>query len=262
MLIDTHSHLYDTAFDGDRDEALARAAAAGVGKILLPAIDSESHAAQLRMAADNPGICFPMMGLHPTSVNDNPRWEHELELVERYLAEPPCGVERFYGVGEIGLDFYWSAEWKEQQMEAFRRQIELSLKHSLPLAIHTREAWPQMAETLAGYRGRGLRGVMHAFAGEVEHYRTIRECGYFVFGIGGVVTYKNSTLPGVLAKMSPEDIVLETDCPYLTPVPFRGKRNESSYVAYVCDAVAAVLGLEPEAVERITTANAERIFGI
>lgn len=261
-LTDTHSHLYDSAFDDDRAQAVARAVDSGVERIMLPAIDSESHEALFALCREYPANCFPMMGLHPTSVNDNPDYMKELELVEKYLAEPPAGIERFYGVGEIGLDLYWSRDWIDRQTEVFERQIELALRHSLPIAVHTRSAWKEMTEVLERYEGNGLRGVMHAFSGSRAQYEKIRRAGEFVFGIGGVVTYKNSDVAEVVADMDMRDIVLETDCPYLTPVPFRGKRNESAYVKYVCAKVAEIKGVPVDDVASVTTTNARRIFGI
>lgn len=257
-LIDTHSHLYEPEFDADRNEALERASAAGVEKLLLPAIDSQSHE-RLFECCRNPR-CVPMMGLHPTSVNDNPHWRDELSRVEGYLASPPKGIERFCAVGEIGLDFYWSRDFKAEQTEAFGRQIELALHHQLPIVVHTRDAWPEMVALLREYRGQGLTGVLHAFSDTVETYRELKSCGDFVFGIGGVVTFKKSTLAEVVQQMELDDLVLETDCPYLTPAPHRGERNESSYVHYICDKVAELKGLTSEQVAAATTATAERIF--
>lgn len=259
-LIDTHTHIFDEAFDEDRDEAVARAVVGGVGKMMCPAIDSESHGRLFGLCADYPGICLPMMGLHPTSVNDNPDWRGELELVAKYLETPP--VDRFYAIGEVGLDLYWSKDWQKEQEAAFERQVELSLQHSLPLAIHTRNAWPQMRAVLGRFAGRGLRGVMHSFSGTTEDYRAIKGVGDFLFGIGGPVTYKKSDLAEIVELIPLSDIVLETDSPYLPPVPFRGKRNESSYIKYICDKVAEIKGLLPAEVARVTTANAERMFGL
>lgn len=259
-LIDTHSHLYAEEFDGDRDLAMLRAAEAGVERLLLPAIDSESHRAMLDLCARYPGRCFPMMGLHPTSVNDNPRWGEELAAVEAHLAAPPAGG--FCSVGEIGLDFYWSRDFMPEQTEVFRRQIELALHYGLPIVVHTRDAWNEMAALVGDYRDRGLRGVFHAFSGTEEHYRELRACGDFMFGIGGVVTFKKSPLAEIVRQMALEDIVLETDCPYLTPMPFRGQRNESAYVPYICAKVAELKGLTTEEVAAATTANAERMFGL
>ena len=173
-LTDTHSHLYDEAFDRDREEALARAAAEGVGQLLLPAIDSESHERLFGLCRRHPQRCIPMMGLHPTSVNDNPRWREELALVERYLETPPAGI-RFCAVGEIGLDLYWSRDFRAEQLEAFRRQIDLSLEYGLPIAVHTRDAWPETVELMREYKGRGVRGVFHAFSDTADTYRELKE---------------------------------------------------------------------------------------
>jgi TatD DNase family protein len=257
-MIDTHSHMFDSAFDVDRTEALQRAVSVGVSRIMCPAIDSESHEAMFAMCRANPTLCLPMMGLHPTSVNDNPDWERELELVEQYLASPP--VERFYAIGEVGLDLHWSRDFLPEQIAVFERQVELSLEYGLPLVIHTREAWSEMLSVLEKYAGTDICGVMHAFSGTTCDYRRIREVGDFVFGVGGSATYKKSPWPELLPQIDPAHIVLETDAPWLTPVPFRGKRNESSYLIYIRDAVAAILGITPESVDEITTANARRIF--
>lgn len=260
-LTDTHSHLYEPEFDEDREEALARAAEAGVQRLLLPAIDSASHERLFGLCRRHPQQCVPMMGLHPTSVNDNPRWREELALAEHYLASPPEGIARFCAVGEIGLDLYWSRDYRQEQYEAFRRQIDLSLAYGLPIAVHTRDAWPETAELMRTYRGRGVRGVFHAFSDTAETYRELKNYGDFAFGISGVVTFRKSKLADVVCEMDLCDIVLETDCPYLTPVPHRGERNESAYVRFVCEKVAELKGLTPEEVATATTANAERIFG-
>ncbi len=261
-MIDTHSHIFDGAFDTDRDEALKRAREAGVERILCPAIDSESHSAMLSMCRTHPGFCLPMMGLHPTSINDNPDWRRELEIVENYLASPPEGTGRFYAVGEVGLDLHWSRDFLAGQTEAFERQIELALHYGLPLAIHTREAWAEMTAVLERHSGRGLRGVLHAFSGTLDDYRRIRRVGDFVVGVGGSVTYKKSRWRELLPHIAPSDIVLETDAPWLTPEPFRGRRNESSYLVYIRDAAAAILALAPSELTRITTDNARRIFNL
>ena len=259
-LIDTHSHLYEPEFDDDRDATVERALAAGVVTMLLPAIDSACHERMFSLVRKYPAAMRPMMGLHPTSVNDNPRWRDELAEVGRLLESPPEGI-RFVGVGEIGLDFYWSQDFRQEQVEAFREQCELALRHDLPIAVHTRNAYDEMVETIESFRGRGLRGVFHAFSEPVATYRRLRECGDFVFGIGGVVTYKRAQIAETIAEMPLEDIVLETDCPYLTPVPHRGKRNESAYTTFVCRRVAELKGLAEEEVAAVTTANAARMFG-
>jgi TatD DNase family protein len=260
MLIDTHSHIYDEAFDNDRREVVERARAEGVERIVLPAIDGESNERLFDMCREYGDYVVPLMGLHPTSVNDNPRWREELAEVERLLAEPPQGIERFYGVGEIGLDLYWSRDWQAEQTEAFRVQVELALKHDLPIVVHTRDAWEEMAEIVEEYQGRGLRGIFHAFSADVEMYERLRKCGDFVFGIGGVVTFKKSSLAEVVKSMRLEDLVVETDAPYLTPTPHRGTRNESSYVSFVAEKIAELQGISYEVVAEQTTANAKRIF--
>ena len=260
-LTDTHSHLYEPEFDDDRDEAVGRALDAGVTTMLLPAIDSASHSRMFSLAQKYPGAFRTMMGLHPTSVNDNPRWRDELAEVGRLLESPPEGI-RFVGVGEIGLDFYWSQDFQQEQAEAFRAQCEMALQHNLPIAVHTRNAYDMMVEIIEDFRGTGLRGVFHAFNEPAETYRRLRSCGDFVFGIGGVVTYKRAHIAQTVTEMPLDDIVLETDCPSLTPVPYRGKRNESAYVVHVCRRVAELKGIGEDVVAAATTANAARIFGL
>lgn len=263
MLIDTHSHLYDEAFDDDRSQAAERAIASGVGRLLLPAIDSESDERMFDLVRNSNGYALAMMGLHPTSVNDNEHWREELARVEDYLEQPPVGIERFYGIGEIGLDLYWSTDFASQQVEAFEYQIELALRYDLPIVVHTRNAWEEMCECIERYAGRGLRGVFHAFSGDEQHYKRLSACGDFLFGIGGTVTYKKSSVAGLVERVIPlEQIVLETDCPYLTPVPHRGERNESAYVGFVCEKVAALKGVSAAEVARVTTSSAMRMFGL
>lgn len=266
-LIDTHSHIYEPEFDDDRNEVVERAIAAGVDRMLLPAIDTQSHSRMIELTKAHPANCFAMMGLHPTSVNENPTWRNELADVEEYLRQPPEGV-RFYAVGEIGLDYYWSQEYIEDQREAFVYQLRLAAELDLPVAIHTRSAWEDMCTIVereaaaARERGQRLYGVFHAFSEDAATYRRLRACGDFLFGIGGVVTFKKSALAETVRDMAPEDLLLETDCPYLTPVPYRGKRNESSYIPYICARVAELTNCSVEDLAAITTRNAERIFGL
>lgn len=269
QLIDTHSHLYDEAFESDLQDTLARASDAGVKRLLLPAIDSESHEALFTLCRMAPTVCRPMMGLHPTSINDNPRWREELALVEKYLDNPPEGI-RFVAVGEIGLDFYWSQDFVAEQTEAFVAQLRMAAKRDLPVAIHTRAAWELMEELIereyqaAKARGERLRGVFHAYSEDAATYRRLREKteGNFRFGIGGVVTYKKSVVAEAVKAMALEDLVLETDCPYLTPVPHRGQRNESAYVVHTAAKVAELQGISLEEVARQTTRNAEELFDL
>lgn len=260
-LIDTHAHIYEPEFEADREQVILRARAAGVERMLLPAIDSASHERLLTSCRRHGDCCCPMMGLHPTSVNDNPRWREELAAAERFLRRPPEGI-RFVGIGEIGLDFYWSADFRDEQIEAFRRQIEWALELDLPVAVHTRAAWPEMTELVESYRGRGLRGVFHAFSEGEETYRRLKACGDFLFGIGGVVTFRKSPLAETVRRMELQDLVLETDCPYLTPVPHRGERNEPAHVHFVCAKIAELKAVPYETVAAATTANARRMFGL
>lgn len=261
FLIDTHSHLYEPEFDADREEALARAVDAGVGRLLLPAIDSQSHERLFDLCRRHPDRCIPMMGLHPTSVNGNPRWHEELHLVERLLKNPPEGVAHFCAVGEIGLDFYWSSDFRDEQTEAFRRQCGLAVELDLPVAVHSRNAWPEMIAIVEEFRGSGLRGVFHAFGEDAATYKRLKSCGDFLFGIGGVVTFKKSKLADTVREMDLADLVLETDCPYLAPAPHRGERNESAYAEHICAKVAEIKELPPQHIAAATSANAERMFG-
>lgn len=267
-LIDTHSHLYEPEFDADREEALARAFDAGVGLLLLPAIDAASDERLFALCRRHPDRCLPMMGLHPTSVNDNPRWREELARVARCLDNPPEGVPPFCAVGEIGLDYYWDDRFAAEQIEAFTAQCRLAAARNLPVAIHTRAAWNDMRRIVgqeaeaARARGERLRGVFHAFSEDADTYRALRGAGDFLFGIGGVVTFKKSKVAETVREMALDEIVLETDCPYLTPVPHRGERNESAYVRLVCEKIAQIKGLDPEEVAAATTANAARMFGL
>ncbi len=258
-MIDTHSHIYAEEFDDDRAEALARAREAGVEMLLLPDIDSESRERMFDLATAHPDYCRPMAGLHPTSVNNNPRWREELDMVEALLNNPPIEL---CGVGEIGLDLYWSRDFYREQRDVLHAQLELALKHDKAVVIHTRSAYDEMLDAVATYRGRGLRGVFHAYASDVDMARKLLKHGDFVFGIGGVVTFKNAGLDKVVAELPTELILLETDCPYLTPVPHRGKRNESSYVEYVCHKVADIHNTTTAHIDEITTATARRIFGL
>ncbi len=268
-LIDTHSHLYEPEFDADRDEAVARAREAGVERLYFPAIDSESHERMFEVVRRYGEYCRPMMGLHPTSVNENPRWREELAQVAHYLNHPPQGIDRFWAVGEIGLDFYWSGEYRAEQQEAFVAQCRLAAQYDLPVVIHTRSAWAEMEQLLgeecaaARARGERLRGILHAFTEDGATYRRMKAVApEFLFGIGGVVTFKKSLLAETVVEMDLRDLVLETDCPYLTPTPFRGKRNESGYISYICQRVAELKGLTEEEVADQTGRNAERLFAL
>lgn len=258
-MIDTHSHIYAEEFDEDRGEALQRAWDAGVELMLLPDIDSESRERMFRLAKESPARCRAMAGLHPTSVNDNPRWQEELDMVERLLRDAPVPL---CGVGEIGLDLYWSKDFYHIQREVLHAQLELALKYNKAVVIHTRDAYPEMLDAVSTYRGRGLRGVFHAYAADVDMARRLMRNGEFAFGIGGVVTFKNSGMDRVVTDIPLELLLLETDSPYLTPVPHRGKRNEPAYVKYVCEKIATLHKTDSDKIDAVTTATAKKIFCI
>lgn len=270
--IDTHTHIYGEEFAEDCTEAFDRAREVGVVKFIFPAIDRETNEAQFALTREQKD-CYSLIGLHPTSVNDNPHWREELAEVERLLracnggeSDAPIGsperpVERFYGVGEVGLDFYWSSDFVAEQEEAFRRQVELSIEYDLPLVIHTRSAWDRMLDILEEYKGRA-RGILHAFGESAEVWERISRLGGFVVGIGGVVTYKKSPLLESVPSIPLESIVLETDSPYLSPVPLRGKRNEPKNLVYICEQIALLKGCSAEEVAAVTTRTACRVFGL
>lgn len=252
-MVDTHCHLYLDDFEADIDAVLRRAREAGVKKFYLPGIDSSEVERLLSLEAAFPGVCIPMMGLHPCSVKAN--YKEELNVVADWLSR-----RKFAAVGEIGLDFHWDKTFTEQQYEAFREQIELSLHYELPIVIHTRNAMQETIDVVKAYVPRGLRGIFHCFGGTVDDAREIIEAGFYL-GIGGVLTYKKAGLAAVLSEIDLAHIVLETDAPYLTPVPFRGKRNESCYLKYIAEELARVKHVTVEEVDQVTTANAEKIFG-
>ncbi len=252
-LIDTHCHLYLDEFKPDINEVLEIAAKNGVTKFYLPAIDSALHDDMLALEAAHPNECFSMMGLHPCSVKEN--YKEELQLVEHWLNK-----RKFAAIGEIGLDFYWDKTFQEQQYESFQIQMQWALERSMPIVIHTRNAMQETIDAVKPFADKGLRGIFHCFGGTIENANEIIEM-QFLLGIGGVLTYKKSGLDVVLKQIPLKHIVLETDAPYLTPVPYRGKRNESSYLRFIAAKIAAIKNIAIEEVAAITTANAEKIFG-
>ncbi len=254
ILIDTHCHLYAEEFATDIDAVIKRAVAEGVDKFYLPAIDSATHVQMITLQENYPGKCIAMMGLHPCYVKEN--YLNELQIVENWFAK-----KKFVAVGEIGLDFYRDKTFTLQQYDAFRRQIELSLRYKLPIVIHTRKAMPETISVVNEYAAKGIRGIFHCFSGNYTEAVKIIDMGFYL-GIGGVLTYKNAGLTEVLAKIDMQYLVLETDAPYLTPVPFRGKRNESGYLKYVLQKLAQIKNVPVEEVAAITTANAQKIFGV
>ena len=251
-LIDTHTHLYLQDFHNDIDQVIEKAVSVGVSKFYLPAIDSSELTNLFHLEDKFPGLCFAMMGLHPCSVKEN--FAEELAIVEDFLNK-----RKFVAIGEIGLDFYWDKTFIKEQYVCFLKQIELALSNRLPIVIHTREALDEAIRVVKKYATQNLRGIFHCFGGTLEQAKQIIDAGFYL-GIGGVVTYKKSGLAEVLAEIDMKHIVLETDAPYLTPVPFRGKRNETSYLKYIAAKIAEIKKVTVEEVARITTENAEGIF--
>lgn len=252
VLIDTHCHLYAEEFADDRDLMIERAKQAGVQHMYLPAIDSNHTESMLQVEAQHPGTCFAMMGLHPCYVNE--QVDAELKHVQVWLDK-----RKFIAVGEIGLDHYWSTAFAAQQVEAFNQQMQWALEKDLPVVIHTRNAMQETIDLVKPFAAKGLKGVFHCFSGSRESAEQIIQMD-FMLGIGGVITYKSAKLPEVIRHIPVEYLILETDAPYLTPVPHRGKRNESAYVRLVLDQVANALEKSPEEIALTTTQNALRLF--
>jgi TatD DNase family protein len=253
ILIDTHCHLYLEEFATDIAEIIQRAESEGVIRFYLPNIDQRSSVALEQLEDRFPGKCIGMAGLHPCSVKDD--YRKELDFVEGWLEKRP-----FAAVGEIGLDFYWDLTYKTEQYNAFRKQMEWAKERNLPIVIHSRQSMNETIETVAELQDGRLRGVFHCFNDSYEAARKIIDLGFYL-GIGGVLTYKNSKLPAALDKIGLEHLVLETDAPYLTPEPFRGKRNESSYLKYIAGRLSAIKQVRFEEVAAVTTENALKIFG-
>ena len=251
MLIDTHCHLYLEDYKFDIEEVVNRAAISGVERFYLPAVDSTTTNAMLELEAKYPDKILSMIGLHPCSVKDN--YENELELVYGWLSR-----RKFAAIGEIGLDFFWDKTFVKEQYEVFEKQIELAITYNLPIVIHTRIAMQETIDVVKKYKGQ-VKGIFHCFGGTLEEANQVIDLGFYL-GIGGVVTYKKSGLADVIKQIDLRHIVLETDAPYLTPVPFRGKRNESSYLSYIVEKIAEVKEITVEEVAEITTANALKIF--
>ncbi len=253
MLIDTHTHLYSKKFDHDREAMLARAVATGVERMYLPAIDSETHEAMLELEVAHPDRCFAMMGLHPCSVDA--AFEKELAIVERFLGE-----RKFCAVGEMGIDLYWDKTFFEQQKEAFRRQAGWAKSLGVPIVIHARESLDVCIELVREAQDGRLRGIFHCFTGTLEQARQVVDLGFHL-GIGGVLTYPKGGLEEVCSTMPLDTMVLETDAPYLPPVPHRGKRNEAAYLRLVAERLSEVRVAPLKEIVRATTANALKIFG-
>lgn len=254
-MIDTHSHIYGPEFIEDVDAVVFRAQQAGIEKILLPNINKESIAPMLDLCQRYPGYLYPMMGLHPEDVRDD--WEMQLQQMERYLQIPG---HPYIAIGEVGLDFYWDKTFAVAQVKAFEQQIKWAMRYKLPLVIHCRAAYKQLVSLLEPYRDCGLRGIFHCFAGTLEEAQSMLSHEGFVLGIGGLLTFKKSVLPEVLVHVPLNRIVVETDAPYMAPVPYRGKRNESAYCVEVFRKLAVLYGVTPEEVSKQTNMNVKRVF--
>lgn len=269
-IVDTHTHLDGEEFDEDRAEVIMRAKEAGVGMVFLPAIDVKTSEAVLKLSHEYPGYAYPMIGLHPEEVKAD--WKEQLKKIEAILDAHLTTVDSLNGIkyksdyiaiGEIGLDFYWSREFEKEQLEAFEKQVEWSCETGLPLMIHCRKAQNEMLHILRKWKDKLPGGVFHCFTGNQQEAKELLEYDNFVLGIGGVSTFKSSHLREDLPAAVPlERIVLETDSPYMAPVPYRGKRNESAFVVQVMKTLATAYGVSEEEVAKVTNQNVERVFGV
>ena len=276
MFVDTHTHFYDEWLLPDAEEAVQRALDAGVGKMIQADVDSRERPAMWEIGQRHPGVIFQMLGLYPGSVTEN--WQEELDIVfslaegqggtpayAEKKADAPAGVPpcpTFVSIGEIGLDYHEGLEYVKEQKEVLRLQFELAARMNLPVNIHLRDAWEDFFAVLSDCKHLHLRGNLHCFTASYEIYERANRWADFSVGIGGVITFKNASLPKTVARIPLEKILLETDAPYLAPVPYRGRRNESAYLPYIAAKVAEVKGLSLEQIETITTHNAETLFGI
>lgn len=269
-IVDTHTHLDGEEFDEDRSEVILRAKEAGVGMVFLPAIDVKTSEAVLKLSHEYPGYAYPMVGLHPEEVKAD--WKEQLKKIEAILDAHLTAVDGLNGIkyksdyiaiGEIGLDFYWSREFEKEQLEAFEKQVEWSCETGLPLMIHCRKAQNEMLHILRKWKDKLPGGVFHCFTGNQQEAKELLEYDNFVLGIGGVSTFKSSHLREDLPAAVPlERIVLETDSPYMAPVPYRGKRNESAFAVQVMKTLAIAYGVSEEEVAKVTNQNVERVFGV
>lgn len=252
-MIDTHAHIYAEEFDADRHEMITRAKQAGVSHIILPNVDSESLPRMLALESEYPAYCFAAIGLHPTSVKAN--FKSELLAMENLLA-----ARQFVAIGEIGIDLYWDKTFLNEQKEALTIQLQWAIKYNLPVIIHVRDSFDEIFEVLDAFDTKSLTGVFHSFTGNVEQAKKILSYGGFKIGINGIVTFKNSGLADTVKQIGIQYIVVETDAPYLTPMPYRGKRNESAYVSYVITKLSDIFELEISEIDAICTKNTLEIF--
>lgn len=252
--VDSHAHIYLEEFDKDREEVIHRSKKVGVNRILMPAVDSSTHKSMFDLEEQFPTTCVSMMGLHPCSVRE--QYENELNIAEKYLLQ-----RSFIAIGEIGLDFYWDLSFKDQQYAAFHRQIEWALHYDIPISIHSRNATDECIQVIQQQQKGKLKGVFHCFSGTAEQARKVTDTGFYL-GIGGVLTFKNAGLDNVVKEIDLAHIILETDAPYLAPAPYRGKRNESSYIPLIAQKLADLKETGIENVAAITTANTEKLFAL
>jgi len=256
MLIDTHSHLFLEEFAEDLEAVIERAQIAGVSHIFMPNIDSTTIESLLGVCSRYENYCFPMIGLHPTSVNEN--YHSELDVVLKELKSD----KKYVAIGEVGMDLYWDKTYEKEQVAVLSKQLEWALDFNLPVVIHCRDAFDSICEVLRKFSGSSLRGIFHSFTGTAAEAMYLMDHFDFLLGINGIVTFKKSTIPDVLKVIPLEKIVLETDSPYLAPVPCRGRRNESANVKYVLLKVAEIYGKTPEEVAKITSESALKVFGM
>ncbi|MBW8358296.1 MAG: TatD family hydrolase [Weeksellaceae bacterium] len=252
-MIDTHTHLYSEEFENDRKEMIERALSKGVSKFYMPAIDSQTHGAMLHLEKEYPKHVFSMMGLHPCYVKPE-TWESELKIVKEYLDQ-----RSFCAIGEIGIDLHWEKDTLDIQVKAFEQQVDWAIEKDVPIVIHTRESFDEVFDVLERKKHPKLRGIFHCFSGTLQQAKHVVDLG-LMLGIGGVVTFKNGKIDQFLHEIAVDKIVLETDSPYLAPVPYRGKRNESSYLDLVVGKLVNIYKMDFAEIDRITTENAERIF--
>ena len=252
-LVDTHTHIFADEFNSDIDEVILRASESGVKKFYLPNIDSETIPQLKALAEKYPNCCFPMMGLHPTSIKEN--YQDELAVIYQELTSNP-----YIAIGEIGIDLYWDKTFRQEQIKVFEEQLRWSIEFDLPGSIHVRKAFPDVFDSLRRVGAEKLRGIFHCFGGSQEVLKTALEFKNFLFGINGVITYKNAHICEYIQAANLERIVLETDAPYLTPVPYRGKRNEPAYLIHIVQKLAEVYGVSEETIIKQTTLNAEQLF--
>ena len=252
-MIDTHSHIYAEEFDSDRNEVILRAQKAGVTKIILPNVDSESLPRMLQLESEYPGYCFAAIGLHPTSVKEN--YAEELAIVKKELER-----REYIAIGEIGIDLYWDKSFLKEQIQVFVQQIEWALEYNLPVIIHVRDSFRETMDVLEQFRGKGLEGVFHSFTGTIDQATEIIDFGGFYIGINGIVTFKNSGLDAVVEQIDAQYLLLETDAPYLTPAPFRGKRNESEHLTLIAAKLATIFNINFNQITEITTENTYKLF--